>query len=57
MLHTDLINRIAAHAEGDIITLTVCRIPGIENLTVQDSVPAGEILEIPITLELPRERT
>lgn len=57
MLHTDLINRIAAHAEGDIITLTVCRIPGIENLTVQDSVPAGEILEIPITLELPRKRT
>lgn len=57
MLHTDLINRIAVHSEGDVITLTVCRIPGIENLTVQDKVPAGEIVDISIKLELPRERT
>ena len=57
MLHTDLINRIAVHSAGEQITLTVCRIPGIENLTVQDKVPIGEILEIPITLELPQERT
>ena len=57
MLHTDLINRIAVRSAGEQITLTVCRIPGIENLTVQDKVPIGEILEIPITLELPQERT
>ncbi len=57
MLHTDLINRIAVRSAGEQITLTVCRIPGIENLTVQDKVPIGKILEIPITLELPQERT
>lgn len=57
MLHTDLINRIAIHSEGDVITLTVCRIPDIEKLTVQDKVPTGEIFDIPITLELPQERT
>ena len=57
MLHPDLINRIDVHSAGEQITLTVCRIPGIENLTVQDKVPIGEILEIPITLELPQERT
>ena len=57
MLHTDLINRIAIHSEGDVITLTVCRIPDIEKLTVQDKVPAGEIFDIPITLELSQERT
>ena len=57
MLHTDLINRIAVRSAGEQITLTVCRIPGIENLTVQDKVPIGEILEIPITLELPQKRT
>ena len=57
MLHTDLINRIAVHSEGDVITLTVCRIPDIEKLTVQDKVPAGEIFDISITLELPQERT
>ncbi len=57
MLHTDLINRIAIHSEGDVITLTVCRIPDIEKLTVQDKVPVGEIFDIPITLELPQERT
>lgn len=57
MLHTDLINRIAIHSEGDVITLTVCRIPDIEKLTVQDKVPAGEIFDISITLELPQERT
>lgn len=57
MLHTDLINRIAVRSAGEQITLTVCRIPGIENLTVQDKVPIGEILETPITLELPQERT
>ena len=52
MLHTDLINRIAVRSAGEQITLTVCRIPGIENLTVQDKVPSGEILEIPITLRI-----
>ena len=57
MLHTDLINRIAVRSAGEQITLTVCRIPGIENLKVQDKVPRCEILEIPITLDFQQERT
>ena len=52
-LHTDLTNRLAAHAAGDEITLTIYRIPGLEELTVQDQIPAGEKIDIQITLELP----
>lgn len=54
-LHTDLMNRLAAHAAGDEITLTIYRIPGLEELTVQDQIPAGEKIDIQITLELPAQ--
>ena len=39
-LHTDLTNRLAARSAGDVITLTIYRIPGLEKLTVQDEIPA-----------------
>ena len=54
-LHTDLTNRLAAHAAGDVVTLTVYRIPGLEKLTLQDAIPAGEELELTITLEMPSQ--
>lgn len=56
-LHTDLTNRLAAHAAGDRITLTIYRIPGLEELTVQDEIPAGEQIDIQITLEMPSQNT
>lgn len=52
---TDLTNRLAARSAGDVITLTIYRIPGLEKLTVQDEIPAGEELEIQITLEMPSQ--
>ena len=54
-LHTDLTNRLAAHAAGDAVVLTVYRIPGLEKLTLQDAIPAGEELELTITLEMPSQ--
>ena len=54
-LHTDLTNRLAARSAGDVITLTIYRIPGLEKLTVQDEIPAGEELEFQITLEMPSQ--
>ena len=54
-LHTDLTNRLAAHAAGDVVVLTVYRIPGLEKLTLQDAIPAGEELELTITLEMPSQ--
>lgn len=54
-LHTDLTNRLAARSAGDVITLTIYRIPGLEKLTVQDEIPVGEELEIQITLEMPSQ--
>ena len=54
-LHTDLTNRLAAHAAGDVVALTVYRIPGLEKLTLQDAIPAGEELELTITLEMPSQ--
>ena len=54
-LHTDLTNRLASHAAGDTITLTIYRIPNLEALTVQDDIPAGEELEISVTLEMPSQ--
>ena len=54
-LHTDLTNRLAAHAAGDVVALTVYRIPGLEKLTLQDTIPAGEELELTITLEMPSQ--
>ena len=56
-LHTDLTNRIASKSAGDSVTLTVVRIPGLSRLTVQDQIPAGEILEFSVTLELPAQST
>ncbi len=54
-LHTDLTNRIAAKQPGDSVTLTVYRIEGLSELTVQDRVPRGEELEFVITLQAPAE--
>ena len=54
-LHTDLTNRLASHAAGDTITLTIYRIPNLEALTVQDDIPAGEEMEISVTLEMPSQ--
>lgn len=56
-LHTDLINRMAAKKPGDHVTLTVYRIEGLENLTVQDRVPKGEEIEFTIELQTPSETT
>lgn len=55
--HTDLTNRIATRSAGDSVTLTVVRIPGLGRLTVRDSVPKGETLEITVTLEAPAQAT
>ena len=55
MLHTDLTNHIASKQPGDHVTLTVYRIPGLSELTVQDRVPKGEELEFNIELQLPAE--
>ena len=56
-LHTDLTNHIAARTAGDSVTLTVYRIPGLANLTVQDSIPAGELIDLTVELELPADAT
>jgi len=56
-LHTDLTNYIAGKMAGDHIILTVYRIPGIADLTVQDRIPAGKELEFTVELEIPAERT
>ena len=57
MLHTDLTNQIASKQPGDVITLNVYRIDGIENLTVQDRIPKGEELEIVVKLQIPGQQT
>ena len=57
MRHTDLTNRIASHAAGDSVTLTIVRIPGRGQLTVQDMIPSGETLDVTVVLELPGENT
>jgi len=56
-LHTDLTNHIAAKHPGDQVVLTVYRIPGLAELTVQDRVPAGEELEFTVELQVPAETT
>ena len=56
MRHTDLTSLIAGKPAGDAVTLTICRIPGLSELTVRDAVPRGEILETTVTLELPEEK-
>lgn len=56
-LHTDLTNHIATKQPGDSVTLTVYRIPGLADLTVQDRVPKGEEIEIIVELQLPAQTT
>lgn len=55
MLHTDLTNRIAMKQPGDMISLTVYRIPGLASLTVQDRIPEGEEIDLTIELQAPAE--
>jgi len=57
MLHTDLTNHIAVKRPGDSVTLTVYRIPGLGELTVQDRVPKGEELEFVVELLAPADTT
>lgn len=57
MLHTDLTNHIASKQPGDHVRLSVYRIPGLADLTVQDRVPKGEELEFDIVLQVPSETT
>lgn len=54
-LHTDLTNRIARKQPGDSVTLTIYRIEGLAELTVQDRVPEGETLELTIRLPAPAD--
>lgn len=56
-LHTDLTNQIAMKQPGDTITLTVYRIEGLENLTVQDKVPKGETIDFSVKLQIPGQST
>ena len=56
-LHTDLTNQIAMKQPGDTITLTVYRIEGLENLTVQDKVPKGDIIDFSVKLQIPGQST
>ncbi|MBR4040105.1 MAG: trypsin-like peptidase domain-containing protein [Clostridia bacterium] len=55
MLHTDLTNHIAGKQPGDQVVMTVYRIEGLSELTVQDRVPKGEELEFTIELQMPSE--
>ena len=45
----------AACQPGDTVTLTVYRIEGLSELTVQDRVPKGEELEFVIELQVPAD--
>ncbi|MBP3656883.1 MAG: trypsin-like peptidase domain-containing protein [Clostridia bacterium] len=56
-MHTDLMNVIAMKQAGEEVRLTVYRIPGLESLTIQDSIPEGEEIEVAVRLELPAQRT
>lgn len=56
-LHTDLTNRIAMKQPGDSVTITVYRIQGLADLTVQDRVPKGEEIDFTIELQLPAQNT
>ena len=57
MLHTDLTNLIAMKQPGDSVVLTVYRIPGLGELTVQDRVPKGDMLDFTVELQLPGQST
>lgn len=57
MLHTDLTNLVAMKKAGDVIVLTVYRIPGLGELTVQDRIPKGETIDFSVILQAPAENT
>ncbi len=48
--YTDLTDRVNAHLPGDKVKLEIYRVPGIMALTYRDEIPAGEALEIVVTL-------
>jgi len=54
-LHTDLSNHIAAQSVGEVVHLTIYRIENLSRLTVQDEIPKGEVIEIPVKLEAPSD--
>jgi len=56
-LHTDLTNHIATKHAGESVVLSVYRIPGLAELTVQDRIPKGEKLEFTIELQIPAQST
>lgn len=56
-LHTDLTNRIAMKTAGQTVAITVYRIDGLAELTLQDEIPEGEIIETTVELELPAQST
>ena len=56
-LHTDLTNHIAMKQPGDSVALTIYRIEGLAELTVQDRVPEGEEIEFTIELKIPAQAT
>lgn len=55
MQHTDLTNHIAGKQAGEHVRLSVYRIPGLSQLTVQDRIPKGKELEFDIELQTPSE--
>lgn len=57
MLHTDLVNTIAMKQPGDTVELTVYRIPGLADLTVQDKIPRGEEVQLTVILQAPGQST
>ena len=56
-LHTDLTNHIASKSAGNRVVLTVYRIENLAQLTVQDYIPEGKLLEFEIELQLPSQNT
>lgn len=48
--HTDLTNAINTRSVGDVVTLTIYRVPDLPELTVNDPIPLGETLQIDVTL-------
>lgn len=56
-MHTDLTNHIAMKKPGENVVLTVYRIPGLGELTVQDRIPKGEEFECTVELLAPADTT
>ena len=57
LMHTDLTSKIAMKQPGEQVVLTVYRIPGLGELTVQDRIPKGEELEFTVELLAPADTT